>query len=113
MTNSKYRRFVEEGASSAYTPELAMLGLMGEVGELSDVVKKEAIYPDMTKFIEKYGMGVKDKIADEAGDVLWQYTLVLIKYGLTLDEVMQKNYEKLISRHGGTTLRRDGGEREE
>ena len=63
---------MKEGASPKYTKELSLLGLMGEVGELADVVKKSNIYADMSKFEAKYGMSVEEKIADEAGDVLWQ-----------------------------------------
>lgn len=41
MTIQEYQQYVKEGASPKYTKEIALLGLMGEVGELSDVVKKE------------------------------------------------------------------------
>lgn len=109
MTIEEYRQFVIEGASPAYDSKLALLGLVGEVGELADVVKKENIYSDMSKFVDKYGMSVKDKIIDEAGDVFWQYTLVLAKYGVTLEEVMEKNFAKLTKRHGGVKTSADGG----
>lgn len=106
-----YEDFVKKGASPKYDNRLAIIGLVGEVGELADVVKKEAIYEDMSKFEEKYGMPVRDKIIDEAGDVLWQFTLVLIKYGVTLQEVMMQNYTKLNNRHGGEGVAKDGGKR--
>lgn len=110
MNTKEYQQYVSDGASPAYTKELALLGLMGEVGELSDVVKKESIYKDMSKFEAKYGMPVKDKIKDEAGDVMWQFMLVLCKYGLTLEEVIDENVRKLNSRHGGAgKIANDGG----
>lgn len=112
MTVEEYQQYVKEGASSSYTKQLALLGLVGEVGELSDVVKKESIYSDMSKFIDKYGMSVEDKIKDEAGDVLWQFTLVLCKYGLSFNEVMESNVLKLNARHGGSgRVSSDGGVR--
>lgn len=113
MTIEDYQKYVQEGASPAYTKELSLLGLMGEVGELADVVKKEHIYADMHKFEQKYGMSVQDKIRDEAGDVLWQYMLVLSLYGLSVGDVISKNIEKLNSRHGGAgkTAADGGGER--
>ena len=111
MNSKSYEMFVRNGASSKYDKKLAIIGLVGEVGELADVVKKETIYEDMSKFEEKYGISIKDKIIDEAGDVLWQFTLVLIKYGVTIGEVMDKNYKKLIKRHNGEGVAKDGGKR--
>lgn len=109
MNIKEYQSFVESGASSSYDKKLSILGLVGEVGELADVVKKESIYPDMSKFTEKYGMPVEDKIKDEAGDVLWQFTLVLCKYNLSFEEVLDYNVNKLLNRHGGVKNRNDGG----
>ena len=109
MKTKEYEEFVKDGASPKYDNKLAIIGLVGEVGELADVVKKEVIYEDMSKFIEKYGMSVRDKIIDEAGDVLWQFTLVLTKYGVSIEEAMNNNYKKLIKRHGGVKVSSDGG----
>lgn len=113
ITIRDYQDYVMDGASPNYDRRLAMLGLMGEVGELADVIKKEAIYNDMSKFESKYGMSVKDKIADEAGDVLWQYMLVISKYGLDINEVIEKNVAKLNARHDGPnkTAQDGGGQR--
>lgn len=110
MTINEYQDYVREGASAAYDKKLAIIGLVGEVGELSDVVKKESIYEDMSKFVAKYGMSVEDKIKDEAGDVLWQYMLILNKYNLSIDDVIEENVRKLNSRHGGSgKIAKDGG----
>lgn len=109
MNIKEYQEFVENSASPRYDKDLAMIGLVGEVGELADVIKKEAIYEDMSRFEKKYGMTVEEKIIDEAGDVLWQLTLVLSKYGTNLQRVMDLNHEKLIRRHGGEKTSVDGG----
>ena len=109
MTIKEYQEYVRNGASDKYTKELALLGLIGEVGEAADVVKKEAIYEDMSKFIEKYGMSVEDKIIDECGDVLWQLMLVLCKYNVSVEDVINKNVEKLNKRHGNQKVAKDGG----
>lgn len=101
MTIEQYQKYVEEGASPVYTPELAIIGLVGEVGELADVVKKSNIYTDMHKFEEKYGMTVEEKICDEAGDALWQLMLLISKYGQSVTDVIDKNVAKLNQRHGG------------
>ena len=105
----RYEDFVKHAASPKYDKKLAVIGLVGEVGELSDVIKKETIYEDMSKFIAKYGMSVKDKAKDELGDVLWQFTLVACKYGLSLKEIMENNVRKLMKRHGGVKTAKDGG----
>lgn len=109
MNLKEYEHFVRDSASPKYDKKLAIIGLVGEVGELADVVKKETIYEDMSKFEAKYGMSVKDKIKDEAGDVLWQFQLVLIKYGLDLQDVLDSNFEKLMKRHDGVKTASDGG----
>ena len=113
MNIEEYQTYVKEGASEKYTKELAIIGLMGEIGELADVVKKEQIYQDMSKFEQKYGMPVYDKIIDEAGDVLWQLMLVLVKYDVNINKVIERNVKKLNSRHGGSgkTANDGGGER--
>lgn len=111
MNNKEYQTFVKNSASSKYDNKLAIIGLVGEVGELADVVKKEVIYEDMSKFEEKYGMSVNDKIIDEAGDVLWQYINLLNMYNISFDEVMNANYEKLIKRHDGKGTATNGGKR--
>ena len=106
----EYQEYVRSGASKDYTKEIALLGLMGEVGELADVVKKETIYKDMSKFTAKYGMSVNEKIADEAGDVLWQLINVLNTYGLDVEQVIDANVKKLNERHGGAgKTANDGG----
>ena len=63
----------------------------------------------MSKFIEKYGMSVEDKIIDECGDVLWQLMLVLCKYNVSVEDVINKNVEKLNKRHGNQKVAKDGG----
>lgn len=111
MNNKEYQEFVRESASPKYDNKLAIIGLIGEAGELADVVKKEIIYEDMSKFVKKYGMSVKDKIIDEAGDVLWQLVCLLNMYDVSLTDVMNKNYLKLIERHEGVKTNNEGGKR--
>lgn len=113
MLIEKYQEYVKDGASSNYDKKLAIIGVVGEVGELADVVKKEAIYSDMSKFEAKYGMTVQEKIADECGDVLWQLVNLLNQYNLDIADVIVNNVNKLNSRHGGAgkTAVDGGGQR--
>lgn len=111
MNNREYQEFVKNSASPKYDEKLAIIGLVGEVGELADVVKKSAIYEDMTLFVNKYGMSVKDKIIDEAGDTLWQLVNLLNMYNVDLETIINNNYNKLINRHKGVKTDERGGER--
>ena len=87
MTIQEYQKYVREGANPIYDQTLAILGLVGEVGELCDVgadscatgqakeflkleslvgklcdiIKKVKIYSDMSKFESKYGMTAENK----------------------------------------------------
>ena len=109
MNINDYQEYVKNGSSEKYTKQLSIIGLIGEVGELADVVKKEVIYEDMSKFIEKYGMSIDEKIIDEAGDCLWQFINILNQYNIPIDTVINKNVEKLNERHGNKKVAKDGG----
>lgn len=110
MDINEYQNYVKEGSNPVYTKQLALIGLLGEIGEISDVIKKEAIYDDMSKFVDKYGMTVEEKIKDEASDVLWQYINLINQYNLSIQDVIDYNVEKLNKRHGGAgKTAKDGG----
>lgn len=111
MNIKEYQQFVKEGASPKYTKLLSIVGLVGEVGELADVIKKEIIYDDMSKFESKYGVTVGEKIIDEAGDCLWQLINVLNMYDLNIETVINYNKNKLLNRHNGVKTSKDGGKR--
>lgn len=66
------------------------MGICTEGGELLDALKKH-IY---------YGKGLDTvNIVEELGDVLWYVALICRTLGVSLDEVMQKNIEKLRTRY--------------
>ena len=77
------------------TPEQVMItwtatGLAGEVGEVIELIKK-GIY---------HQQGVDpEKMKKELGDVLWYLSGLAGQFGLTLDEIMQHNIEKLKARY--------------
>jgi NTP pyrophosphatase (non-canonical NTP hydrolase) len=99
MSVNDYQKFVSttSGAFSSLTVEqgriaAAALGLVGEAGEASEVIKKHLFHGhDMPK----------DKIQKELGDVLWYVTELCNALGITLEEVMSMNIEKLSKRYGG------------
>lgn len=68
----------------------AALGLSGEAGELVDYIKKG--------FFHGHALS-PEKIADEAGDVLWYLAVLLDAFGLKLEDVMRQNVAKLRRRY--------------
>lgn len=81
----------------------AILGLVGEVGEL---------YSSMAKQIRD---GVTDEDFDntvkELGDILWFVAAVAQDCGLTLEEIAKLNLEKLEGRKNRGTIQGKGDDR--
>lgn len=67
-----------------------LLGLAGEAGEVCDLFKKH------------FGHGHhldRDKVVKELGDVLWYVSAVASLQGISLQEIADKNIEKLTKRY--------------
>lgn len=63
-----------------------ILGLVGEVGEIVDHIKKALFQGHELD---------SDKVADESGDVLWYISLISHAIGIPMEEIMNRNIEKL------------------
>ena len=70
----------------------AILGLVGEAGELADIHKKDSFKPD-------YVSTVDERIL-ELGDVLYYVAVLAHLDGWTLEEVSRANADKLAGGHG-------------
>ena len=68
----------------------AIMGLCGEVGECADIVKKH--------HFQGHDLD-REKLKDELSDVCWYVALLATALGLTLEEVMLHNIEKLKKRY--------------
>ena len=66
------------------------MGLCGEAGEVIDLIKKWVFQGH-----ELY----KEDVEQELGDVLWYAAILCEGIGTTMEEVMQKNIEKLKRRY--------------
>src|SRR5215469_5115357 len=71
---------------------LCGLGLSGEIGEVTDLLKK-FLYHRNGKPLDV------EKVKSELGDVLWYFAVLLDTLGLTFEEVMRENAMKLDERH--------------
>lgn len=84
--------------SNTNGPELAsydklingVMGLCGEAGECIDVVKK--------MMFQQHELDT-DKLIEELGDVLWYCAELATGLGVTLEEVAQRNIDKLRRRY--------------
>lgn len=93
MTNEEYQEFCKEAWSPAVQNNQLYfaVGLAGEVGEVCEELKKA--YRDTRQFD-------REKLTNELGDVLWYLTNIASNAGVSLDEIIRRNVEKLTKRHG-------------
>lgn len=73
----------------------AALGLGGESGEVIDLVKKILFHG------KPYTDENRDKLVDEAGDILWYWMNLCIALGADGEKVLLDNIKKLETRYPG------------
>lgn len=69
------------------------LGLAGESGEVAEKIKK--VIRDKSGIIDKE---TKEEIKKELGDVLWYVSQIASELKIPLNDIAEKNIEKLYSR---------------
>lgn len=69
------------------------LGLCAEAGEVANLVERSRREP-----ISPFGPD-EDELALELGDVLWNVARLADEAGFTLEELMERNINKLIARY--------------
>ena len=77
------------------------LGLASEAGEVAGKFKKHI----------RDGVLDLDAVFSELGDVLWYLTRICDEYGLTLEELAEKNYNKLTDRQQRNVISGSGDNR--
>lgn len=94
MTGNEYQRLAIRTINKdlSYHDQLmnSCLGLSGEVGEYTDIVKKINFQNHPLEM---------DKIQKELGDILWYVALACHVWDLKMDDVMGANIEKLKRRY--------------
>ena len=98
MEMAEYQRLASKTASfpkdsQEFRLAILGLGLAGETGETVDKVKKLINNDSCILTDEK-----KVLIVSELGDVLWYLSQLAAEIGSSLDEVAQKNIQKLADR---------------
>jgi NTP pyrophosphatase (non-canonical NTP hydrolase) len=73
---------------------MGALGLAGEAGEVVDCIKK-IMYSTFPEKVIK----AKENLPSEFGDVLYYFTILLNVHGLTLEDVIENNVNKLNKRY--------------
>lgn len=94
MTFAEYQqaavRTAREYPDHGFGALVYALGLVGEAGEVGEVIKKQVGHghePD------------KARVADELGDVLWYAAVLAYHYGIRLADVAEANVAKLVARY--------------
>ena len=92
LTANDYQRMAMRtaGDKSENYLDNAIMGLCGEVGECADIVKKH--------HFQGHDLD-SEGLKDELSDVCWYVALLATALGLTLEEVMLHNVEKLKKRY--------------
>jgi len=93
MNMSEYRALAQRTSNTSnasYKIENAVLGLNGEAGEVADVWKKYLFQGHELD---------REKMIDEAGDVLWYLAEMAEGLGITLTDIARHNIDKLKRRY--------------
>ena len=103
MTNEEYMEFTRTVASydQSVAVDYLIHGLTSEAGEVAGKRKKEL--RDGT-----YNQGA---FLNEVGDCLWYITRICDEWGITLEDLMVMNKDKLQSRKDRGTLGGSGDDR--
>ena len=97
-TFGEYQAMVER-TDERRSRAIALMGLVGEVGDLHSMMKKLLLQKDNPAF--------RSELREEFGDLLWYLTSLASLYGISLEEIAKANSEKaesLYSKGGVNTF---------
>lgn len=94
MTGTEYQKLAmrtnRDDASTHDNLINGCLGLAGESGEVCDYIKKHIFQGHEFEI---------DHIVEELGDCMWYIALMATAVGTTMEEIMERNIEKLKKRY--------------
>ena len=102
MECDEYQRAAMRTARDRNAPGEFMhlvLGLVGEAGEIAEKVKK--LVRDKNSDLAQLD---RDDMAAELGDVLWCTAVLANFLGVSLDDIAQRNVDKLADRQSRAVL---------
>jgi len=110
MTFDEYQKQALTTAENSYEPLMEKtiwaMGVAGEAGEVVEKWKKIVAYKNGKVTEEDI-----NELAKELGDVVWYIAVMAHSLGLSFDDVMQRNVEKLKSRKQRNVIRGRGDNR--
>lgn len=113
MKIDDYQNWTEETyvgpTGSMGTPgklDYLMLGLIGEAGELANKHKK--LYRDNNGLLT---IPKAEELAQELGDIQYYIAQIALVLGYTMEEILELNKSKLVSRMNRGTIHGDGDRR--
>ncbi len=91
---NQYQALAKRTANSSHSEKerklLSALGLIGEAGEVIELIKK----------VEGHGHDLQiELLIEELGDVLWSIANISSLYGISLAEIANSNIQKLECRY--------------
>lgn len=111
-SNYSFKEYQEQSKKTAMYPAIGhkviypVLGLSGEVGEISEKVKK--IFRDKNG---EFSVEDLELIKKELGDVLWYLSQIATELGISFEDIAKHNIEKLYSRLDRGVIKGNGDER--
>jgi NTP pyrophosphatase (non-canonical NTP hydrolase) len=110
MTFDEYQKQALTTAVNTYEPLMAKtiwaMGVAGEAGEVIEKWKKIVAYKDGEVSDED-----RADLGKELGDVVWYIAVMAHELGLSFDDIMQRNVEKLRSRQARNVIKGAGDNR--
>ena len=79
----------------------AYTGLLGEVGEVTEPIKKKFFHKSELPTDQDVLDLATDDMKKELGDVLYYVAMTAYELGFDLDDIAQTNIQKLKERYGG------------
>ncbi len=110
MTFDEYQQKAMKTAVNDYEPLMEKtiwaMGVAGEAGEVVEKWKKIVAYKE-----GKISDDDLTELAKELGDVVWYIAVFAHSLGLTFDDVMQRNLQKLADRQKRSVIKGSGDNR--
>jgi NTP pyrophosphatase (non-canonical NTP hydrolase) len=111
MTFDEYQKQALTTAKDSYNDPILQnsiwaMGIAGEAGEVIEKWKKIVAYKD-----GKISKEDLQELAKELGDVVWYIAVLAHSLGISFDDIMQRNVDKLQSRKARGVITGEGDNR--